>query len=290
MTYFSEEPTLESNTSVPISYGWDWFVNGIALFFKYPFQWTVSIFSFFLVMNIVGAIPIVNLVLFFTGPLFAGGFMLSALEADKGEGPGYFGWAKGFTQNTDKLLLLGAAQAGIYLLAMGLLFSILYLSGFLNPSQITGTTSVAALPLIIIGISIFAFSICLSALFWAAPALIAIHGTPVFQAIKESFIGGLKNILAFLFYSILMLLFFAVTIGLIFGALLVITWAMEGQWILSGDLLQQEIASTEAIQGSAASILAAYLPLIILTFVAFLQYTAIGICGIYLAYRDIYTD
>jgi uncharacterized membrane protein len=45
---------------------------------------------------------------------------------------------------------------------------------------------------------------------WLAPALIAIHDTPVITAMKLSFFGCLKNVLPFLIYGILAMILFII--------------------------------------------------------------------------------
>ncbi|HUJ00896.1 MAG TPA: BPSS1780 family membrane protein, partial [Usitatibacter sp.] len=120
------------------------------------------------------------------------------------------------------LLVVGLIVIGcwilIFLAFAGVVgFSILgaILSG--NAQLIVHDIVASALTIALAGLIALALSVPLMAAFWFAPALIVMHGLSPVQAMKESFVGCMRNFVPFLVWGIVMTVFAvlaAIPIGL----------------------------------------------------------------------------
>lgn len=285
------KPTLKKSATVPISFGFWWFIDGIRLLLRYPLQWSVSMSTLIIVTVLAGIIPGVSMAMMGMGPVFIGGLMLSALSASEADGPGYFGWSKGFRYNRENLISLSLMQIIVLLLILPIIVMLIYpkLSIFWQIPPLTPqrepTATFGFIEMFLVATLTF-FALFIALLFWAAPALTAIHGVSAWYAMKESAIGGLKNIPALTLYIILMILLLMLTTALIFAVFILTSLIVHGTGIFSHGIFN-------AIKNSVfpgLSDISIYIPSYIFAFIALTHYSVIGICGAYLAYRDIYTS
>lgn len=191
--------------TVPAGRGWTWVLTGFALFRRNPAMWAFLVFSYIMLMQLLGMVPLLG---WFAAtvliPVFSASFMIACRETDQGNRLRVELLFAGFGSNLPALL----RQGGIYLtsalaiLALsalvdgGVLFRLMVL-GERPPAAAFEEGNLAAA-------AAFAATLYLPVLaaFWFAPALSAWHELPALKALFYSLFAGLRNWRAFLVYGL----------------------------------------------------------------------------------------
>jgi hypothetical protein len=185
--------------------GWNWVRTGFGLFRRNPAMWALMVFSYIMLMQVLGMIPVLGwLAATLLIPAFSASFMIVSRELDEGREAGFGLLFSGFRNHLPKLL----AQGGVYLASALLLLGLSALvdDGALLNLMIFGTKppagayedgSLAAAATLAGGLYMPAL-----AAFWFAPALSALQGLPPLQALFYSFFAVLRNWRAFLAYGL----------------------------------------------------------------------------------------
>lgn len=196
--------------SLPAGAGIDWIKDAFNLFKMNPLIWIVLVVIWF-VLNIVGQfIPIIGpIAMSLLYAVFVAGFMLGCAALERGEGLEIGHLFAGFKNNTGSLIGLGV----IYLL-VGILMIIIFgvfifagaggLDALSNPDSINPAEFFNSGMLIAVLIGMLLF-IPIAMMFWFAPALISLGGVPLFESLKMSFSGCLKNILPMFLFGLVMI-------------------------------------------------------------------------------------
>jgi hypothetical protein len=255
--------TADVNT-VPAGCGWKWVLTGIALFRKNPAMWTFLVFSYIVLIQLVGMIPVLGL--FFALvliPVFSASFMIFSRELDQGRRAGFELLFSGFRSNLPALLRQGVLYLASVLIILGL--SALADSGVLFTMIVLGEVP----PVATFEDASFAGAVALFgmlympvlAAFWFAPALSAWRNLPALQALFYSIFAALRNWRAFLAYGIALFLFgFILSLVLVVLALL-----LQG---LFGDKAQNAF--------------------VLVKLLALLTYVPVMLASFYASYRDIF--
>lgn len=195
--------------SLPAGAGIEWIKEAFNLFKMNPLIWIVLVVIWF-VLNIVGQfIPIIGpIAMSLLYAVFVAGFMLGCASLERGEGLEIGHLFAGFKNSTGSLIGLGA----LYLLVgivMIVIFGIFMFAGAGGLGALTNPDSINPAEFLNSGILIamligLLLIIPISMLFWFAPALISLGGVPLFEALKMSFSGCLKNILPMFLFGIVM--------------------------------------------------------------------------------------
>ena len=201
--------------------GWQWIVDGFALFRKNPPIWIVFTVILFLIALGLGMIPVLGQCLFYLlSPVFLAGVMLGCKALVRGEPLELAYLFAGFRRNTSQLVTIG----GIYLVGQIVIFGLMLIIGgaalismFKGGVRIDPELVIDAIRQIgtalLIGVTL---SLPLMMAVWFAPMLVVFHDTPPLEALKLSFFACLKNVTPFLVYGIVLLLL-AVVAMLPFG-------------------------------------------------------------------------
>lgn len=193
---------------VPTQHGLQWLQRGWLLFRRSPFMWITMLFSYWLLMGVVGLVPyagsVAAVVLI---PVFSVSFMQMCrdLEARQALEIGHL--FAGFRSNLPVLLVLG----GVYLAATASLLALTQVAdgGHLMRWMMFGTSipesafrdgSLTGAALL--GMALYAPVL---AAFWFAPVLAAWNGMSATKALFYSFFATLANWRAFLVYGMVVL-------------------------------------------------------------------------------------
>jgi hypothetical protein len=189
--------------------GWNWVVTGFALFRKSAARWAFIVFSYIMLMQLLGMIPLLG---WFAAmvfiPAFSASFMIVSRELDQGRELKVTLLFSGFRSNLPALL----RQGGIYLASAlailglsvlidgGALFHLMVL-GEKPPASVFDDGSLA-------GAAALAGTLYLPLLaaFWFAPALTAWRNMPAFKALFYSLFAVISNWRAFLAYGLALIL------------------------------------------------------------------------------------
>ena len=220
--------------TVPAGCGWKWVVTGFALFRKKPAMWAFLVFSYIMLMQLLGMIPLLGwLAATVLIPVFSASFMIVSRELDQGKKLGFALLFSGFRSNLPALLTQGGLYLASALAILGLSALVdggalwrLMMLGESPPAQALEDGSLA-------GAAALAGTLYLPVLaaFWFAPALSAWRNLPAVQALFYSFFASMRNWRAFLAYGLAVVL-----LGLICSfALFVLALLLRG---LLGDKSQ----------------------------------------------------
>ena len=198
---------VSAGRTVAAERGWSWIADAWALFKRNPGMWIGIIVVFALLFAAMSVVPLVGpLASVVLAPVFTGGLMLGcrALE-ERGELTLGHLFA-GFRDRFGTLAAVGA----LYLAATLVIVLIVVLvmgAGVLamvsgNPAALAAG-GVTLLLAVLLGV---ALSLPAMMAVWFAPALVVFHEQGAMQAMQESFIACLKNMIPFLVYGVIGLL------------------------------------------------------------------------------------
>jgi uncharacterized membrane protein len=201
-------PFTPNGRSVGAGQAFSWIGAAWRLFVHAPLIWMVNIVIYFIILFVIGLLPIVGS--FITNllyPAFAAGFLIGADRLRRAESYEVGHLFAGFQQKASPLLILGAIWVGGGLLLLALLALLVAVfvgaSGFMG-AMISGDaakleTVLASMGAGAIGgfllavLLVFLGSIPLLMALWFAPALVVFHDLSPTDAIVQSFKASLKN-------------------------------------------------------------------------------------------------
>jgi uncharacterized membrane protein len=200
---------IPGGRGVPAANGWSWIVEGWNLFMRQPGMWIGMIVALAVLFIVLAMIPFLgSLALMITFPAFTAGLMIGCRALAEGS-PLEFGHLfAGFRERFGTLAAVGAIYLGVSLaiaLLVGLItgasmFAMMSGSGG-DPAATAGALASMALALLVM----MALMIPVAMAVWFAAPLVVFHGRGALEAMKESFSGCLKNIVAFLLYGVILL-------------------------------------------------------------------------------------
>lgn len=189
--------------------GWDWIAAGWELFKKQPGMWIALVLVAFVIFFVLALIPVVgSLATFVLSPVFAAGVLVAARNVDEGRPFEIGDLFAGFRQKLGPLATVGAIYLGaavVIALVVGLatgasVFAMMSGAG-------AEATPAAAMTVILAMLIMLALLLPVVMAVWFAPALVMFHDKGAVDAMKESFSGCLRNIVPFLVYGVVMMVF-----------------------------------------------------------------------------------
>jgi hypothetical protein len=200
--------------------GWTWIADWFGLFKKAPGMWIALVIVLFVILVVLAFIPLLGAVAtFLLMPLFVGGLMLGCQALQGGGELELNHLFAGFKTHTANLVVLGALAIGGWIIVILPVIAIVG-AGAIFGAMRGDAAGVAAIggSFLLAGLVAMALSIPIYMALWFAPALVVLRGLAPVAALKESFLGCLKNIIPFLIYGLVMLvLSMFATIPLLLG-------------------------------------------------------------------------
>ena len=193
-----------------------WIGGALDLFRAHWLLWIGMMVVVGLILTALALVPLLNLAGSVIMPVFIGGLMVAASQADTA-GALLFGTLfRGFRDHFIPLVGVGIMSLLSVLVYMGVIFGVASASGVF-PSMQDGQMDPAMAEqlgtnMLLAGLGGFALTIPFVMATWFAPALITIHGVDLLSALRMSFMGCLRNLLPFLVYG---LVFLALGLGLL---------------------------------------------------------------------------
>lgn len=214
--------SMMSGRAVSAGQGWTWIADGFGVFKKAPGMWIALVVVLFVILIVLSFLNLIfflgTIATFLLMPVFVGGMMLGcqALQRNGSLELGHL--FAGFQNQTGNLLVLGALGIAAGIIVMLPVIAIVG-AGALFGAMRGDAASMAAMgsSFLLAGLVAMALSIPIYMALWFAPALVVLRGIAPVAALKESFLGCLKNIVPFLIYGIVMLvlsIFATIPLGL----------------------------------------------------------------------------
>lgn len=214
---------------VAAGHGWSWIAQGWDLFKRQPGLWigiAVTLFVILLVLALIPLLgPLANAVLW---PVLSAGLLIGCRALAEGGNLEFGHLFAGFRDRFGTLIAVGAISFGISFV-IGILVAVVMGVGMFTmfgggPGP--GATPEALLTMTLAMLVMFALLLPLMMALWFAPALVVFHERGPVEAMKESFVGCLKNIVPFLVYGL---------VGLVLAILASIPVGLG--WLLLGPVL-----------------------------------------------------
>jgi hypothetical protein len=195
--------------TVPAVCGWKWVLTGFALFRRNPAMWALQVFSYIVLMQLLGMIPVLGwIAATVLIPTFSASFMIVSRELDQGRRLRFGLLFSGFGTNLPALLRQGSFYLASALAILGL--SALADGGNLLQLMVFGERPPAAAyedgSLAAAAALAGTLYVPVLAAFWFAPALSAWRNLAAMQALFYSLFAVFRNWRAFLAYGIALLL------------------------------------------------------------------------------------
>ncbi|HLF38555.1 MAG TPA: BPSS1780 family membrane protein [Burkholderiales bacterium] len=205
--------------------GWTWIADGFGLFKKAPGMWIALVIVLFVILVVLAFIPLLGAVAtFLLMPLFVGGLMLGCRALQSGGELELGHLFAGFKTHTANLIVLGALAIGGWIIVMLPVIAIVGAGAMFG--MMRGDAAGAAAmggSFVLAWLIAMALSIPIYMALWFAPALVVLRGHAPVAAVKESFLGCLKNIVPFLIYGLVM-----VVLGIVAAIPLGLGWLVLG--------------------------------------------------------------
>jgi hypothetical protein len=222
--------SVTGGRAVGAGQGWTWIADGFGLFKKAPGIWIALVVILFVILVVLAFIPLLGAVAtFLVVPVFIGGLLLGC-RALQGGGELEVGHLfAGFKEHTGNLIVLGALAIGGWIIVMLPVVAIVGVGALLAALR-GDAAGIAALggSFMLAWLVALALSIPIYMALWFAPALVVLRGMAPIEAIKESFLGCLKNILPFLVYSIVLMV-----LGIVAAIPLGLGWLVLGPTLIA---------------------------------------------------------
>jgi uncharacterized membrane protein len=197
--------------SRPAANGWNWIAEGWELFKRQPGMWIGIVLLLFVILVAAGLIPIVGgLAATLFGPVFAGGIMVGCRALDSGEDLELGHLFAGFRSRTGTLIVVGALYLAATIAVM-LVVSLIMGVGMMtmmggDPQAVEAMGMTFLLAMLVM----LALLLPVVMAVWLAAPLVVFHEQGAIDAMKGSFTGCLKNVLPFLLYSVVLLIFIVI--------------------------------------------------------------------------------
>jgi len=198
---------------VPAGRGWDWITEAWGLFKASPGMWIAIYVTAFVIGLVAMFIPFIGgILLTLAMPVFAGGLMLGCRALEDGQELEFRHLFAGFQTNFGSLVAIGALYlAGsiavmvvVVLLVGTSLLAIFGFGGSAAP-QDAGAAMAALMTLAIAGLLWAALILPVVMAVWFAGNLVVLHDRGPIEAVKESFLGCVRNVVPFLVYGVIWL-------------------------------------------------------------------------------------
>jgi len=199
---------IAAGRSVGAGQGWAWIVQGWGLFKLQPGTWILVLLVAGVIFIAMSLVPLLNWILpSLAVPGLSAGVILGCKALEDGERLTVAHLFAGFQARGSALVLLGLAGFVLYLIAMIPLLVVLGGSFIALMSGDPAAFSDVGVGFVIAILATMAISVPVYMAMWFAPALVALHDAAPLAALRQSFGACLKNILPFLLYGVIMLVF-----------------------------------------------------------------------------------
>ena len=201
---------LVPSRSAPVGEGVSWIGAGWRLFTKAPLMWIAGILIFFVISIVINIVPFIGGLAFqLLNAVFSAGFVVACRSLERGGEFELEHLFAGFRKNFVNLLIVGALfLAGMIVLVLvfagvaGFGAIIAFMSG--NQDEALAALAGSAMMILLGVLVMLALMVPLMMAYWFAPALVIMHDMAPVAAMKESFVGCLRNFIPFIVYGIVM--------------------------------------------------------------------------------------
>ncbi len=189
--------------------GWAWITGGWELFKKQAGMWIALMLVALVIFVVLALIPFIgSMALSVLSPVFGAGVVIGCRAIEEGRALEIGHLFAGFKEKLAPLATVGAIYLGATIV---IVLAVMLVSGVSVFSIAAGGDPAAApaaiLAVLLAVLVILALMLPLFMAVWFAPALVVFQGKSAVDAMKESFSGCMRNVMPFLIYGVVMLVF-----------------------------------------------------------------------------------
>ncbi|MCW8964927.1 MAG: BPSS1780 family membrane protein [Gammaproteobacteria bacterium] len=224
--------------------GMSWISEGFGMFKQSPLTWILLVIVMFVIQIVLAFIPVIGQIAGnIIWPIFTAGIMAGCAAMDEGDELTVGHLFAGFSEKMGPLLGLGAMYF-VMVMAVGIVVGVMAAMMGIGMAGLAGTeggipggeaTAAGGIAIaVLVGLALF---LPVVMAIWFAPALMMLADKGVFESLKLSFIGCLKNIMPFLIYGIVALILLVIAmipVGL--GLLIMFPVLMAAMYIQYKDI------------------------------------------------------
>lgn len=235
--------------------GWNWIVEGFALFRKSPVIWIALFFIYLLIGMGLSVVKIIGpIVLNLLAPVFVAGFMLGCRALDNDEELEINHLFAGFKQHTAQLITLGGMYLTGLIIIVGIMFAgtdnavlhAIFSGERLNEQQAAASLGEGFFFTALLGVFLL---VPLIMAYWFAPILIAFHAVSPLDAMKQSFNACLRNVMPFFVYSLIsMVLLILAAIPMALGLLVMIPTMTASLYVSYKDIFADSLVPAGTLE------------------------------------------
>src|ERR1700686_3494316 len=190
---------LVPSRTAPAGEGVSWIGSGWRLFTKAPLMWIVGILIVFVIAIVVSIVPFIGSLAFqLLNAVFSAGFVVACRSLERGGEFELEHLFAGFRTRFVSLLIVGVlflvGWIVILLVVAGVTgFSVIMAMMTGNQDEAVAALAGSVMMLLIGALILLALMVPLLMAYWFAPALVIMHDMAPVAAMKESFMGCLRN-------------------------------------------------------------------------------------------------
>jgi uncharacterized membrane protein len=200
---------LPTGRKVPSGRGWTWLAEGWDLFKQQPGMWIAVVLVALVIFIVLHFVPVLgSLAAMVLAPVFAGGIVIGCRAQREGGELQIEHLFAGFRERLGSLVAVGL----IYLAAIVVIALVVGLATGAGIWTLLGAGAdpmalgAAGLTILLAFLVMLALMLPVFMAIWFAPPLVVFHEQTAAEAMKNSFIACLKNMLPFLIYSLALFL------------------------------------------------------------------------------------
>ncbi|HWU83617.1 MAG TPA: BPSS1780 family membrane protein [Methylophilaceae bacterium] len=234
-------------------HGWKWLADGFAMFRRSPVIWIALLFIYLLIGMVLSTIKLIGpIVLNLLAPVFVAGFMIGCRALEKGEELEIAHLFAGFKHHTAQLITVGGIYLAGAIVVVGIIFAgsdqavlqAMVSGQKLTPEQASAALDDGFLLTMLVGLGLM---LPLVMAYWFAPVLVAFHEMSGLQAMKQSFLACLRNLLPFFIYSVIAtILLVLAALPLFLGMLVMIPTMIASLYASYRDIFVVPVSEAEA--------------------------------------------
>jgi len=201
---------IPAGRTVPTARGWAWIAQGWELFKRQPFMWVAfAVVGIAILLGLQLLLPLIGqIAAMLLGPVFVGGVMIGCRDLDEGRELQFAHLFAGFRERFGSLIAVG-------LISLGFTFAVALVVGLgtgIGTATLLGSggdpaaAAAAGLTLLLALLVMLALLLPLYMAMWFAPPLILFHAQGPAEAMKNSFVACLRNIMPFFLYGVILFL------------------------------------------------------------------------------------
>lgn len=230
---------IDGGQALSAGRGWGWIAGGFRMFKSKPATWILITIVLGVIFIGMGLVPVLGaLASWVLYPVFAGGIMLGCHALAHGDELAVGHAFAGFRNRAGNLAVIGLLSVVAWIIVMIPVIAVIGAGAFFgmmggDPQAMAAMgPGVAIAWLVALGLAVPVYMAL-----WFAPALVVLRELAPIDALKQSFRGCLKNIIPFLVYGVVAMVFTvlaAIPLGL--GLLVMMPVIMASVYVAYGEI------------------------------------------------------